>query len=245
VIKAPHLLPYDQDANTQILEDFTDTTGFKAMLFSSNSAILIPPSSREDVGRHLGSWLRHFHSWTSAPEQAALRALIPQDDPMRKLKRSYTYDCFLEILKNFPEILDGHQKTLENIREVMVKEFEKPPTEEEPNWGIIHGDFWSGKYVSSYFSIFNIGAVLTLYEVSSSPKVGGKSRHRLMGTKCSLLIGNSLSLVIDAVTSVKSLVTCVSGRYTMPMTLGFLSWRELFGDMGSCLRRWLFGLRFM
>jgi len=66
---------------------------------------------------------------------------------MRKLKRLLTYDGFLRALKNCPELLEGHKETLETIRDIMVKEFEKLPAEGDEDWGLIHGDFWSGKYV--------------------------------------------------------------------------------------------------
>ncbi|PMD41903.1 hypothetical protein L207DRAFT_511661 [Hyaloscypha variabilis F] len=146
VIKAPRLHLYNRQtsSSTQVLEDFSNTTGFKAMLFSPNADSLLPQSSRTTIGRNLGSWLRSFHTWASAPERAALRAQLPQDDPMRKLKRLLTYDGFLRALENYPELLEGHKETLETIRDVMIKEFEKLPTEGDENLGLIHGDFWSG-----------------------------------------------------------------------------------------------------
>jgi len=145
VIKSPRLYLYNRETNTQILEDFPSTTGFKMMLFSPNAENLLPPPYLATIGRHLGSWLRSFHTWTSAPEQAAVRAQILPDDPMRELKRLMTYDGFLGVLERYPEILQGHKETLETIRDFMVKEFEKPSTEESEDWGLIHGDFWSGK----------------------------------------------------------------------------------------------------
>jgi hypothetical protein len=75
---------------------------------------------------------------------------------MRKLKRFITYDGFLGVLENYPELLQGRKKTLEAIRDIMAKEFEKPPTEEDENWGLIHGDFWSGKYVMSLISLITL-----------------------------------------------------------------------------------------
>lgn len=150
LLKAPRLYLYDRETNTQLLEDFTNTTGFKSMLFSLSSSTLLPQSSPATIGRHLGSWLRSFHTWALAPEQASLRKQIPYDDPMRKFKRRLTYDSFLGALKNYPELLDGHRETLETVRDMMVKEFEKPPTEGDDNWGLIHGDFWSGKYAHTF-----------------------------------------------------------------------------------------------
>lgn len=153
VIRTPHIYVYNRETNTQIHEDFPDTTSFKAMLFSANAATLLPHSSPVIIGRHLGAWLRCFHDWASAPEQAALRAKILDDDPMRSNKCRITYDSFIGKLGNFPDLLEGHRETLDTIREVMMKEFEKPATEEDPTWGLIHGDTWCGKYVSSILRI--------------------------------------------------------------------------------------------
>jgi hypothetical protein len=47
--------------------------------------------------------------------QAAFWAQMLQDDPMRKLKLLMTYDGFLGVLEKYPEVLEGHQKTLQTI----------------------------------------------------------------------------------------------------------------------------------
>ncbi|KAK6082666.1 phosphotransferase enzyme family protein [Seiridium cupressi] len=98
------------------------------------------------AGRHLGSWLQSFHTWASAPAQATLRGQMQmlQDDPIGKVKYLLTYDSFFKVLENYPELLEAHQEKLETIRDVLGKEFEKSPKEDNENWGLIHGDFWSG-----------------------------------------------------------------------------------------------------
>jgi hypothetical protein len=144
-VKPPRLYLYDQETNTQVLEDFSNADGFRTMLFSANAHNLLPSPSTAAIGRHLGVWLRCFHAWASAPEQAALRAQMWQNDHMRKIKYLFTYDNVLKVLQNFPELLEGHEKTLGTIRDVVAKEFERPSTEEGGGYGLIHGDFWSGK----------------------------------------------------------------------------------------------------
>ena len=145
VIKAPYLYLFDRKTNIQVLEDFHDTSGFKSMLFSPNASTLLPHHSLAVIGRHLGSWLRSFHTWASAPEQATLRAQMWQNDPMRKMKHDITYGGSLTVLENYPELLDGHRMTLEAIRDSMIKQLGKVSTEEDEDWGLLHGDFWSGK----------------------------------------------------------------------------------------------------
>lgn len=144
-VKPPRLYLYDRETNTQVLEDFSNTDGFRAMLFSADAHNLLPSPSTATIGRHLGFWLRSFHTWASAPEQAALRTQMWQNDPMRKTKYLFTYDSVLKVLENYPELLEGREKTLVTIRDVIAKEFERLSTEESDGYGLLHGDFWSGK----------------------------------------------------------------------------------------------------
>jgi hypothetical protein len=146
-VKPPRLYLYNKETNSQVLEDIPNTDGFKAMLFSTDAHNLLPSPSTATIGRHLGSWLRSFHSWASAPEQAALRAQMWQNDHMRKTKYLFTYDSVLRVLENYPQLLEGHERTMYTIRDVMSKEFEMPSTNVGDDYGLIHGDFWTGKYV--------------------------------------------------------------------------------------------------
>jgi len=144
-VKPPRLYLYDRETNIQVLEDFSNADGFMAMLSCADAHNLLPSPSTAIIGRHLGFWLRSFHVWSSAPEQAALRAQMWQNDPVRKTKYLFTYDSVLKVLENYLELMDGHEKTLDTIRDVIAKEFERPSTEEGDGYGLLHGDFWSGK----------------------------------------------------------------------------------------------------
>lgn len=145
-VKAPRLYLYDKETNTQVLEDFANTSEFRTMLYSADADT---PPSPSNIGRYLGRWLRSFHTWALAPEQAALRARAWQNDPMRETKYLFTYGCVLEVLKNYSELLDGYEETLETIRDTMEKEVQRSSLEQGDGYGLIHGDFWSGKYVTT------------------------------------------------------------------------------------------------
>lgn len=144
----PRLHLLDEAGKTQVLGDFIDTTGLKSMLLSDEASNLLP-SSLEAIGFALGAWIRAFHMWAAAPDQAALRAQMWQSDPMRKTKYLFTYHGFLKVLEMHPEVLEGHREILEEIRDTVSKEYERPSTEDDEDLGLIHGDFWSGKYVLS------------------------------------------------------------------------------------------------
>jgi hypothetical protein len=168
VVRTPCLYIYDPERNTQIIEDFVDTTDLKAILFSPNAQDLLSPSSpgrhssNSSVGYSLGSWLRAFHTWSSTsagPEMASLRAQMWRNDWVRKFKYRYTYDSVLRVLGTYPEILlRGFEGTLEDFRDGIAEEVGRASPssiegEEErgrEEYGIIHGDFWMGKYASIY-----------------------------------------------------------------------------------------------
>lgn len=154
-IKTPRFYLFDRQTNTQVIEDLVDTDDLKSVFFLDHDArslrFGLPPSTALAIGRHLGSWLRSFHDWASAPEQAGVRTSVGENRSMRDLKRMVTYDGVLAVLRNYPDELlgDGIEATLQIIADRMGEEFEKPlPKENEPledGWGLIHGDYWSGK----------------------------------------------------------------------------------------------------
>lgn len=145
-IKTPRLYLFNRQTNTQLIEDLVETDDLKSVFFLPNVAERLTPSNASNIGQYLGSWLRSFHTWASDPERAAVRASIGENRPMRDLKRMMTYDCFINVLKNYPELLVGHEEQLKPIATTMGKEFEKLPGDEpEDRLGLIHGDFWSGK----------------------------------------------------------------------------------------------------
>lgn len=141
-VKAPRLHMYDPDTKTQVLEDFCDTVPLRMALFSANPPHLLPA-----LGRDLGLWLRSFHTWASAPERAVMRAQMWRNDDMRKTKYGFTYGSVPNILKEFPALLEGHRKTLDAMQDAIAKEYERPSTDEGNDYGLLHADFWSGKYV--------------------------------------------------------------------------------------------------
>lgn len=148
VVKIPGLYLFNQETNTQILEDLHQTTDLKTILHSPASNIHSYPGGNPFVlGHVLGSWLRSFHEWGSAAEQTSLCAKIARNQSMRKLKCQITYGSFLEILQLYPQIVEGHVETLLAVKDAMTAEFQvdHQPTCDTEDWGLIHGDFWSGK----------------------------------------------------------------------------------------------------
>ncbi len=148
IVKAPHLYLFNRETNTQVLEDFPGAIDLKTVLVSTAATDTLSQPIATSIGRALGSWLRSFHSWASAPSQEGLRREIWENEPMRQLKYQISYDCFIEVVEGFPEILGDGKKVLEEVKEMAAREFQNRAGDggtKGEEWGIIHGDFWSGK----------------------------------------------------------------------------------------------------
>jgi len=150
-VKTPRLHLFLRDANTQVLEDFQGTTDLKNIVVSNSD---FKAEVAASVGYRMGSWLRRFHDWSTSPNMHINRlggVKIGHNEPMRQLKYDITYGSILKILgNNFPDLLEGFRPALEEVVDEATKKFEtilSGDRAEDKNWGLIHGDFWSGKYV--------------------------------------------------------------------------------------------------
>ncbi|KAI0540368.1 kinase-like domain-containing protein [Xylaria digitata] len=144
-VKTPRLHLFIRDTNIQVLEDFPDAIDLKSIFVSPTRNIILTKSVAASIGHDIGAWLRSFHDWSMSPN-VKLKD-IGNNEPMRKLKYAITYDSHLKVLENnFPSLLEGHQSALEQVKDAAMKEFKKVSRygDEDKNWGLIHGDFWSG-----------------------------------------------------------------------------------------------------
>jgi hypothetical protein len=156
-VKTPRLHLFLRDTNIQVLEDFQDTTDLKNVVVSNSE---FKAEVAASVGYRMGSWLRQFHDWSTSLN-GNINALggveIGRNEPMRQLKYNITYGSILEILgNNFSELLEGFRPTLEEVVDETKKKFQTVSGDrvEDRNWCLIHGDFWSGKYVTFIPAVF-------------------------------------------------------------------------------------------
>ncbi|KAI1159877.1 kinase-like domain-containing protein [Nemania serpens] len=144
-VKSPQLHLFIRDANIQVLEDSPGAVDLKTYFVSPTANDVLPAPVAASIGRDVGAWLRAFHDWSFSPK-SGLKDL-GDNEPMRKLKYAITYDSYLKVLGNsFPDLLEGHRETLEQVKAAATEEFEKTSKEESwgKDWGFIHGDFWTG-----------------------------------------------------------------------------------------------------
>lgn len=141
-MKTPRVFHFDQENNTQVLEDLPNSIDLKTFLLSDLSHGVSETSGRS-IGRSLGSWLRSFHNWASKSEQADSRSLLAQNGTMKDLKFYVNYSMLMDTIANFPGILEDSRGVFEELKDFAAAELKK--SEEEDGFGIIHGDFWTGK----------------------------------------------------------------------------------------------------
>ena len=145
-INIPQILHSDHQTNTKILYDIPHTIDLSKLLLCNDERVL-DQSIAESIGRALGIWTRSFHQWAAHSNQAQLRVDVGLNTPMRKLKLKITYQAFMGVLENFPELLEGKREILEQVRIEAVENLEREEGGEEnsDDWGLIHGDLWTGK----------------------------------------------------------------------------------------------------
>ncbi|TVY49918.1 hypothetical protein LCER1_G007543 [Lachnellula cervina] len=161
-IKVPclHFFIQDTEANTNtiILEDIQDAVDLKSLLVSPSTSPSLSHTHATSTGYSLGSWLRSYHAWISSPSStpsALCSAISTNSENMRRLKHDITYNIFIEIIAQFPEVTarltGGERKSLEDVKEMADGEFDRKVAmgDDSGEWGIIHGDFWTGNILLS------------------------------------------------------------------------------------------------
>lgn len=142
-VKPPRLLDFNRETNTQVFEDLPNSIDLKSFLLSKVSHDLSESSGRA-LGTALGSWLRSFHRWTAEEQQIETKKLLGENKVMKDLKFWVNYTLLLDTIGNFPDILEGSRDILEKVRDLAAAELEQQS--HDNGYGVIHGDFWTGKY---------------------------------------------------------------------------------------------------
>lgn len=145
-LRPPRLYHFVEENAVAVMEDFRDLIDLKSILTSASQLSLLSYPCSTLIGKALGQWLRSFHIWASAPAQETVRDQIRKNEPMKMIKSRITYERILEVLEIFPNVLEGYQDTVQAVMDMAAGELaKKSEMQVGSDWGVIHGDFWSGK----------------------------------------------------------------------------------------------------
>ncbi|KAG5745915.1 hypothetical protein H9Q72_013587 [Fusarium xylarioides] len=159
-VKVP--VTYFLDLNTHrgivLQKDFRHSTDIASIIRSTELSDLWTQSQALTTSQEVGHWLRHFHEWASEPQQVDFRNKIGCNGPMQRLKHKVTYGAFIDVLKNFPDILERNLKVLERVKERAELELlDLTSGRDGPDRGMIHGDCWMGNILLLNYPPARIG----------------------------------------------------------------------------------------
>lgn len=145
-LKTPRLYYFNSDTGTQILEDFPMAISLYDILGSSSANLVLSRTQAVIIGYELAKGVQALYDWSSLPAQNHLAITMQNNEPMRKLKHSTTYETFVSILSQFSGALEGIESVVEEVEQLAVQEFNQSWADNENKcWGLIHGDLWTGK----------------------------------------------------------------------------------------------------
>ncbi|KAF5549309.1 hypothetical protein FMEXI_4296 [Fusarium mexicanum] len=154
-IPVTYFLDLNARRGIAVQQDFRHSTDIASIIRSAELSGLWEQSQASATSQEVGRWLRHFHEWASEPQQADFRNKIGCNGPIQRLKYKITYGAFIDVLKNFPDILEKNFGVLERVKEQAELELQDLISGNDGlNRGMIHGDCWMGKgFIDGYGEI--------------------------------------------------------------------------------------------
>ncbi|KAA8647484.1 hypothetical protein EYZ11_004400 [Aspergillus tanneri] len=140
-IKTPHVLAFDRDSFTLVMEDLPKAVDLKTFLTASETPPRVSCPWATAVGLALGHWLGEFHAWTAHPARAHLVSKMQTNGSMRDLKFQVNYENLVGLVDTYPDLLGESQSIFKELRDLARSELGR---EDGEGFGVIHGDFWSG-----------------------------------------------------------------------------------------------------
>jgi hypothetical protein len=142
-VQTPKLYLFSPETHTQIYTDLPSSLDLKNYVLTHTHSLTKSQCAR--LGHSLGAWAKGFHSWAQSPEQEKLKEHMRANKDMMELKYTMNYGSILmDTISKFPQILEVSRGVFEEVAKSVRGEL-------DGNGGVlIHGDFWSGKYVSPF-----------------------------------------------------------------------------------------------
>lgn len=128
------------DCSRAIQEYLPNSIDLKRYALKYFSATNILKASVLEIGQAMGKGLRNFHDWAAGHD--ALLEAARSNVGMKSIKLKYNYELLLSRVDKFPNILSDAKTEFEAVLAMAKAELE-----DEAKLQVIHGDFWTGKYV--------------------------------------------------------------------------------------------------
>lgn len=155
-VRTPRALYFDAATNTQVQEYLPAGIDLKHYALAN-----FPPNTPESyraecvaLGMAMGRWLRGLHDQSAAQEggsasstghKSKLKRLAGDNVELQKLKHIINFEWLQGKPDKFPNVLgEDARQVLAKVRDMAAKELQDGLQLE-----VIHGDFWTGKYVMS------------------------------------------------------------------------------------------------
>lgn len=138
------MLAFDRPSYTLVMEDLPKAVDLKTLLTNPQISSRITHAWATSLGTALSQWLGSFHVWTAESAQAGLVRAMEGNELMRDLKFNINYENVVGLVDKYPDLLGGSRGVFEEVRDLARSELGRKDGEGAA-FGVIHGDFWSGK----------------------------------------------------------------------------------------------------
>jgi hypothetical protein len=133
-VSSPYLYRFFPEINTTAISRIPDPIQVQVCL----SDKILDETNVFRVGASLGRWMRKFHDWGAAPEQASLREEMKKNTGMAEMRYGITYGRLEPVIAMYPAIFKGSTAIFANLEQQMKAEI---LAEASAGDQLIHGDF--------------------------------------------------------------------------------------------------------
>ncbi|KAF3059620.1 hypothetical protein GL218_04456 [Daldinia childiae] len=144
IVRTPKLYHFDEANNTQVQEYLQNGIDLKmhTLTVESGADPEITKHQSLQLGKALGRWLKGFHGW--AARQPKLRQVVAANKELQQLKHTINFSWLMDRVNQFPNVLGGAEGVFKEVGKMAAAELE-----DDSQLQVIHGDFWTGKYLTS------------------------------------------------------------------------------------------------
>lgn len=139
-VQVPEAYHYDEAGRVLVMQYIPSTAPLHTALDRLNVL------DAEHVGRALGTWLSRFHAWCEEPEQTSLKTPLQTNKKEEELKWKLTWGQGTDVLDMLGNMLGEDDRAAWDAAK--QRAYEEKGGRVQTQKSVVHGDFWTGKYVT-------------------------------------------------------------------------------------------------